>query len=366
MLYYIRKLRTYVSLLLLFKGALSDNDIKRLLGYHIFIYPFSKENLKPSSYNLTASKCAFVKVKEEKEEKQKLIVKDDKIIIPAGKTGIVETQESIYVSKWITGTYHSRVKLANMGLGHIGTTLDPCFFGVSAIALHNTTDHDITIKVGDSIATLMFYSLKSQSNGLHDNLSGRVDDNINLGVENFYNFTDDKRNMITVIKEEIDKNIEIDDTFIKDKVKVIKDKEKVDGKSVVIYDIGKPVCTNCLNCNSKEECAFKLLKNIYSDEEKRNKVVEEIKEWKSQQWIINKESLIKIVKEKVRMDNNNRDILEYSLLSLFVGLMVIALLIMLIDSDKYHNLNEVFKTMIGVIIPTVTIIIGMIVKHKKI
>lgn len=112
---------------------MSDKNIKRLLGSHIFIYPFKDENLRPASYNLTASKCAFIKG----DKVQKLIVQGECIVIPPGKTGIIYTEESLYVSKWICGTYHSRVELVNKGLGHIGTTLDIDFF-VYAIALHNT------------------------------------------------------------------------------------------------------------------------------------------------------------------------------------------------------------------------------------
>lgn len=361
MLYYVRKLWSYISLFFL-RGVLSDNDIKKLLGYHIFIYPFKIENLKPSSYNLTASKCAFIK---EKNGKQKLIVRDNKIIIPANKTAIIETQESIYVSKWITGTYHSRVKLANKGIGHIGTTLDPCFFGLSAIALHNETDEEISINIGDSIATIMFYSLKSRSSGLHDNMTGRLDDGIKLEVEDFYNFEDKNKKVTIVINKEVLKNIKIDDDYIKENISVITENKKLEENVINIYDIDDPVCQNCINCNNKEKCSFKLLKNIISENEKRAGIIKEIEEWKSQQWINNKESLIEKVKESVRKENNNKDILIYSLLILIGGIILISWLILLVNSGISKEMVEIVKVIIGVIIPTVTIIIGMIVNHKS-
>lgn len=362
MLFYLRKLWSYVSLFFS-RGVLSDKDIKKLLGYHIFIYPFKKENLKPSSYNLTASKCAFIK---DDKGNQKLIIKDNKIMIPRGKTAIIETQESIYVSKWITGTYHSKVKLVNKGLGHIGTTLDPCFFGVSAIALHNNSDNDIPIEIGDTIATIMFYSLKSKSTGLHDNMSGRVDDNIKLGVEDFYQFNDDKKTVSILIKKKIDEATVIDNKFIQDNIKVIeqvKDK-KIEDESIIIYDIDEPVCKKCNNCDEANECSFKLLKNINSENNKRDKIVKEIKEWKSQPWITSKESLIKVVKDYVKIESNNKDIFIYSLLWLVMG--VITIIILSYFAIKYEGTKEILKIIIGAIIPTIAIIIGMIVKHKTI
>lgn len=358
MLYYVRKLLTYISLFL-FRGGLSDKDIKRLLGYHIFIYPFDKENLKASSYNLTASKFAFVKVNENGEEKQKLIVKDGNIIIPAKKTGIIETRESIYVSKWITGTYHSKVKLVNMGLGHVGTTLDPCYFGISAIALHNTTEEDITIKVGDTIATMMFYSLKSRSSGMHDNMTARVDDGINLNTRDFFDFKKDKKKSTIIFIEDLED--EINDEAIR---KITEDdKTYSSNNKIIIYDIEEPECENCKECRNKEGCSYKLLKRVISEEEKREKIIKEIKEWKSQSYIINKDALIKKVREKVRNENVNRDILLYSILILLGAILLICIMIWL--SNKYNNLKQTFTTIIGVSIPTAVVAIGIIANYKS-
>lgn len=359
MLFYIRKLLSYIKLFFI-KGALSDRDIRKLLGYHIFIYPFDDKNLKPSSYNLTASPCAFIK---EKNETQRLIVKDDTIVIPAGKTGIIETRESIYVSRWITGTYHSRVRLVNRGLGHIGTTLDACFFGVSAIALHNITEEDIDIRVGESIATIMFYSLTSRSDGIHDNMTARIDDNISLNVNAFYDYPQKDKSVTLVIKEEINK--EIDDSYIKEKVQVIKDNTLEHNKSLLIYDIEKPVCENCNNCTSKETCSYSLLKNICDEESKRGKIVESIIKWRSQPWITSKEALIKQVEYEVKKNNRVKDIFIWSIVCILVAIGLIYLFSYLIYKEIYEELEGTFNSIITVIIPTAVIIIGMITTYYK-
>lgn len=235
MLFYIRKLWSYISLFL-FRGVLSDKDIKKLLGYHIFIYPFKKENLKPSSYNLTASKVAFIKYKgEDGKVKQKLIVNDDKIIIPPGETAIIETNESIYVSRWIAGTYHSKVKLVNKGLSHIGTTLDPCYFGLSAIAITNNSGIEQEIKVNESIVTIMFYTLKSRSSGLHDNITGRMD-NLSLKFDEYIEKDYKKTN------EEINK-FKNEDYVLKKEVLIQKVREKIKCENIL-----KDICIYSILC----------------------------------------------------------------------------------------------------------------------
>ncbi|CEN88992.1 deoxycytidine triphosphate deaminase [[Clostridium] sordellii] len=362
MLYYIRKWWSNISLFFI-RGTLSDRDIIKLMGYHIFIHPFKKENLKPSSYNLTASNCAFIKENGD----QKLIIKDNKILIPAGKTGIIETQESIYVSNKIGGTYHSKVKLVNRGLGHIGTTLDPCFFGVSAIALHNSTNDDLSINIGDTIATVMFYSLRSKSTGLHDNMSGRVDDNIKLGIDKFYQFKSSK--YIKIIKnKEIPKGCEIDEKFIKENLEIITDWE--DGKKnnidkIFIIDDEKLSCKKCENCSEKEKCPFKILKRINEELINRKKIVKEIKDWKNSPWITSKESLIKEVQERIKKENNKKDTFIYSVGVLIIGIVSIIIFSILLRTYKDQDLKKIFEVLMATTIPTVAIIIGMIVKYKN-
>lgn len=362
MLFYIKKFFSYISLFFL-RGALSDKDIINLLGNHIFIYPFDPKNLKASSYNLTASKCAFII----EDKKQKLIVRDDNIIIPAGKTGIIETQESIYVSKRITGTYHSRVKLVNMGLGHIGTTLDPCFFGVSAIALHNTTKEDIAIKVGDSIASIMFYTLKSKSTGLHDNMTGHVNDGIKFDINDFYEVSNNKKKTITMVfKEDVDVSKKIRLLFFMRKAKIINNNQDIRNKAFILYDVDKPSCDKCISCSNNETCAYKLLKNINDEQERRNRVVEDLKKWKSNDYIVSKECLIKRVREYIKIKNTDTDILLWGVFWVVVGVGVLTGILYYIN--KYPNnieINSALRSIVATIMPTVSIVIGMIYNYKK-
>ncbi|MEY8757790.1 hypothetical protein AB9M93_25420 [Peribacillus frigoritolerans] len=153
---------------------LSNNDIKRELikTKNISIHPLLVENIKGSSINLTASAHAW-------DIKSKLSVVSEnkkKIIIPAYSTVSIFTEEAIWVSRRIGGTYHPRVSLVAKGLGNISTTLDPQWYGLSLVTVNNTTGYDIEIRVGEAFVSVMLYYLKNPATkGIIDNQASRPD-----------------------------------------------------------------------------------------------------------------------------------------------------------------------------------------------
>ncbi len=151
-------------------SILSDEDIKRELGKNILIYPFDEGNLKGASYNLTASKLAW-RIKDGKPAYDDL---RKKVIIPPNSTVLVETNETIWVSQNIAGTYHSKVYWVSKGMGHIGTTLDPDYIGASLISVHNHSSDPIELTPEkETFVSLVFYYVKTKSSIPHLNKPGR-------------------------------------------------------------------------------------------------------------------------------------------------------------------------------------------------
>lgn len=150
-------------------SSLSNVDIeKEVIVGNIRIFPFDSSNIKNSTYNLTASKYAWsLKTKEK-------IVKDNKIVIPPQDTGIIATKEVIWVSKKITGTYHSKVSIVTKGGGHIGTTLDSEWIGHSIIAVHNHSNKDIEIDIEDTFVSIMFHYLNRPTTKEQHNSSSQL------------------------------------------------------------------------------------------------------------------------------------------------------------------------------------------------
>ena len=149
---------------------LSNVDIIKELNKNIFIYPLHIKNVKGSSINLVASKNAW------SLNTRQSIVDGGYITIPPLDTALIMTEEVLHVSSKIGGLYHSKVTLVSNGMGHIGTTLEPEWYGKSLIAVHNLSKAPYIIKVGDTFVSLTLYYLnRKEENEKPNNFSGRCD-----------------------------------------------------------------------------------------------------------------------------------------------------------------------------------------------
>jgi deoxycytidine triphosphate deaminase len=153
-------------------STLSNLDIEKEIGINICIYPFSRKNLRGASYNLTASRLAWnIETKQSIYDSQ-----SNKLIIPRQSSVLIETNESVWVSTKISGTYHSKVALVSKGLSHIGTTLDPEYVGSSLIAIHNHSNQEVSLTPEvDTFATLVFHYMNSETSVKPGNDPGRPD-----------------------------------------------------------------------------------------------------------------------------------------------------------------------------------------------
>ena len=149
---------------------LSMLDIKKELGKNIYIYPIHHESIKANSIDLHASKFGW-----SRKTKKPLQEETGYLILPANDTSLIYTEEAIYVSNKIGGSYHSKVMYVSAGLGHIGTTLDAKYIGLSLIAIHNHNNEDFKLEIGHELVTLQFYYLHTEGykdGQLNDNFAG--------------------------------------------------------------------------------------------------------------------------------------------------------------------------------------------------
>ncbi|PEJ37505.1 hypothetical protein CN689_00975 [Peribacillus butanolivorans] len=168
---------------------LSNNDIKReiIKAKNISIHPLIVENIKGSSINLTASAHAW-------DIKGDSILNADKkkITIKAFSTVSIFTQEAVWVSRRLGGTYHPRVSMVAKGLSNISTTLDPQWYGLSLVTVSNTTEKDIVIRVGEAFVSVMLYYLNTPATkGIIDNQASRPD------LYTKFNLTDDDEEFLS-------------------------------------------------------------------------------------------------------------------------------------------------------------------------
>ncbi|MFT5699804.1 MAG: deoxycytidine triphosphate deaminase [Desulforhopalus sp.] len=167
-------------------GLLSDVDVlENIENQEIVITPFENTRLSPVGYNLSFTRFLYsvnnnLLLKIEKDD----ITKENYCYVPPNDTVLVLTNEAVWVSENIAGTFHSKVGIVSKGFGHIGTTLDPNWEGPLLISINNPTKKKIKLVVSSevrglqkykSFATLIFYRMVSPSKGVHDNLPSRID-----------------------------------------------------------------------------------------------------------------------------------------------------------------------------------------------
>lgn len=148
---------------------LSIVDLKKELGENIYIYPVHIESIKSNSIDLHVSRFAW------SLSTKKSIANNDYIVIEPNDTALIYSEESIYISNRIGGSYHSKVTLVSKGAGHIGTTLDAQYIGCSIVAIHNHSKESIELKIGNEFVTLQFWYLNTpdyENTPSHDNEPG--------------------------------------------------------------------------------------------------------------------------------------------------------------------------------------------------
>lgn len=149
---------------------LTDTDIIKLLGKEIVIEPFSDDCLTPVGYDLRVGDFVY-------SLSRGLLSPDTdgKYTIKSGESILILTQEFVWVSDHIGGTFHSKVSMVSKGFSHIGTTLDPRWSGPLLIATSNRGNKDLTLSVGQSFVTLLFYRTKSRATRPHQKPPARRD-----------------------------------------------------------------------------------------------------------------------------------------------------------------------------------------------
>lgn len=192
---------------------LSKYDILKELGKGISIFPLKECNIKENSINLSASKFSWattscdIYIDEDEVDKNKkfsltqdethnkkisivknnsAVIKDCKneyiILLPLSTT-LIETQEVLSTNSYIGGTYHSKVGMVSKGLGHIGTMVGPNFSGDSLIAVHNTSQNLIVIKVGETFVSVVFHYLNTSYEPINPTISGHTEKFAELGLK---------------------------------------------------------------------------------------------------------------------------------------------------------------------------------------
>jgi len=195
-------------------GMMSDTDIRDAIkNNEICITPFDvndklDKRLTPVGFNFSFSRFVvsvnqkiFFKIYEKNDERF--------FFLTPGDTAVALTKESIWVSKNIGGTFHSKVRYVALGLGHISTTLDPLWQGQLLISLNNPSKRKIKVIIAyyengkweeSTFITLCMYRMGMAASKPSDNNTARLDTLYEI-IKNTRLKTKNQQHVVGIVKK---------------------------------------------------------------------------------------------------------------------------------------------------------------------
>jgi dCTP deaminase len=146
-------------------AILSDMDIKEHIKEgKLYIEPFAEENLTPNGYDLTIEEIFIPELKDKTCEGESSV--------PCMRWFLISTKEYIKLSGEITAQLWIRTSFARKGIiGSFGK-VDAGFEGNLTLSAFNASDNNVQIKVGDTVAQIVFENLQNLPQMLYEERSG--------------------------------------------------------------------------------------------------------------------------------------------------------------------------------------------------
>jgi deoxycytidine triphosphate deaminase len=150
-------------------SLLTDKDITKLRERDIVIEPYLEDGLTPAGYDFHVGSFVY------SLESGLLEPKDGCYELQPENTILILTKESLWVSKRLGGSFHSKVSLVSQGLSSISTTLDPNWFGPLLIAIRNNNKIVFPMKEGQAFVTLQLFKVSTPTTTKPGKPSHRLD-----------------------------------------------------------------------------------------------------------------------------------------------------------------------------------------------
>lgn len=149
---------------------LSDTDITKHIDKGIKIKPYCDNQLSPIGYDFRVGEWAFSLKRRQEFD----VLAKKSITVEPGETVVIETYESMELSKDFGATVHSMVSLLVIGgISHISTTIDPTHHGKLLIQFHNQSIDPVILEYKRSFCTICFYKMVSSATKITPHKSGR-------------------------------------------------------------------------------------------------------------------------------------------------------------------------------------------------
>lgn len=138
--------------------GLDIKEMRERMDPNLVIAPYDDANVKGCGYNLTATEFIYSTKKKRLLTIHKSNHGTTFVYLPRHDTALILTREYIKLSGRLAGAFYSRVQLVSQGLGHISTTLDPCWDGMLLFAVNNPSNRRIRFVISESPEGNMKYT----------------------------------------------------------------------------------------------------------------------------------------------------------------------------------------------------------------
>jgi deoxycytidine triphosphate deaminase len=152
-------------------GMLASDWIEMLAVKASMIEPFCRDNLRPASYELTLGP----EYQLDGENGTLDDTKNPKLTIPPNSIAFVSMAERLMLPHYVVGRFDLSIKLIYQGLLlGTGPQVDPGFHGRLSCPLHNISDKEIHINLGEPFAKIDFQKTTGFASGSRASLESTI------------------------------------------------------------------------------------------------------------------------------------------------------------------------------------------------
>lgn len=137
------------------KSWLQDDLVRKK---KLLISPFAEDSLTPVGYDLRVGD-RYLKMCTKLEGGINRLEGNEELIIEHNEVAAIETEEYVGMpqNRNYSGILVSKVSIAEMGLSHISTSLDPDYKGKMVITITNHSKRKVSLKRKQPFCTIIFF-----------------------------------------------------------------------------------------------------------------------------------------------------------------------------------------------------------------
>lgn len=154
---------------------LSSADIQAYIAATGMIHPFKNKTIAQASITMTIGPEVLFWNQENNQKYRQDYSENEEIILRANSITFLRTAERFQVPDYIAVRFNFRIKHVHRGLLlGTGPLIDPGFVGYPMIPVHNLTDDEYRVYVGEEFINVEFTKISDINNDSQKSIDGKI------------------------------------------------------------------------------------------------------------------------------------------------------------------------------------------------